>query len=87
MGKPRSTSTRPGAGANAVDDPIGASEAFVGTVGALLTSAQVARYLRVSEATLSRWRQQSIGPNWIDLAGIARYRPEDLEAHLKAMRR
>lgn len=53
----------------------------------LLTSRQVARYLGVSEATLSRWRQQAIGPSWIDLAGIARYRLQDLESHVQERRR
>ena len=87
MGKQRSSSTGLSDRRDTVEDPTDAGQPATGAAEALLTSAQVARYLGISEATLSRWRHQAIGPNWIDLAGIARYRPKDLEAHLRAMRR
>lgn len=54
-----------------------------GATRRLLTSREVARYLGVSEATLSRWRHGAVGPKWVDLCGIARYRLEDLETHLQ----
>lgn len=46
---------------------------------ALLTSKEVARLLNVSEPTLSRWRRTPDGPPWVNLAGVPRYRPQDLE--------
>ncbi|MBN9141865.1 MAG: helix-turn-helix domain-containing protein [Micrococcales bacterium] len=40
----------------------------------LLTSREVAALLRVSAATLSRWRDRGDGPAWLELApGIPRY--------------
>lgn len=37
-------------------------------------SREAAAYLRVSEATLSRWRRQRLGPPFVQVGGIARYR-------------
>src|SRR3954463_16787960 len=53
----------------------------------LMTSGSVARYLSVSEATLSRWRRDGVGPTWINLNGIARYRRGDVELFLEGHRR
>ena len=44
----------------------------------LLLSREVASLLRVSEATLSRWRDRSVGPVWLNLNGMPRYRAEDV---------
>lgn len=52
----------------------------------LLTSAEVAAYLHVSEATLSRWRASNDGPTWINLSGIYRYRRADLDAWITDQR-
>lgn len=49
----------------------------------LMTSSEVANRLSVSEATLSRWRTSGIGPRWINLNGIARYRQSDLDAFIE----
>ncbi|WP_417512087.1 helix-turn-helix transcriptional regulator [Microbacterium sp.] len=46
---------------------------------ALLTSKETAGFLRVSEATLSRWRTAREGPAWVNTQGIPRYRADDLE--------
>lgn len=47
----------------------------------LLTSAEVARALRVSPSTLCRWRQTGHGPRvvWLS-ASCPRYRRQDVEA-------
>src|SRR6185312_11415324 len=37
-------------------------------------SREAAAYLRVSEATLSRWRRQRLGPPFVQVGSIARYR-------------
>lgn len=47
----------------------------------LLTSAEVARALRVSPSTLCRWRQTGHGPRVVWLApSCPRYRRQDVEA-------
>lgn len=45
----------------------------------LLTSAEVADMLAVSQATLSRWRGVKAGPRVVKMSGLFRYRPEDVE--------
>lgn len=53
---------------------------------ALMKSSEVASYLSVSQATLSRWRTFKTGPTWINLGNlkdpIPRYRQSDLDAWL-----
>lgn len=49
----------------------------------LLSSKELATYLGVSEATVSRWRTFRRGPRYVDLAGIARYRRSDVEEWLR----
>lgn len=45
----------------------------------LLTSREVAEILRVSEATLSRWRAARSGPAFVNLSpGMPRYRADDV---------
>lgn len=50
----------------------------------LLTAAEVARWIRVSQATLCRWRQSGRGPRvaWLSPT-CPRYRRGDVEAWLK----
>jgi hypothetical protein len=45
----------------------------------LLMASDAAAMLNVSAASLSRWRSSGIGPTWIDLNGMPRYRREDIE--------
>ncbi|MDD9376537.1 helix-turn-helix domain-containing protein [Streptomyces sp. ZAF1911] len=50
---------------------------------ALLTSAEVADRLGVSEKTLGNWRTRRYGPPFIRLSGAfgpVRYRPADVDA-------
>lgn len=62
------------------------SEASTCSMKTLMTSAEVATFLAVSEPTLSRWRSSKSGPPFIDLNGIPRYRDEDVDAWLKEKR-
>lgn len=50
----------------------------------LLTARQVATLLKVSPATLCRWRQTGDGPAWVSLGPSSpRYRREDVDAFVK----
>jgi len=53
----------------------------------LWRSADVATFLDISEATLSRWRKRGVGPGCIHIAGVARYRPETVSAWIESMER
>lgn len=54
------------------------------TAPVLLTRREVARMLRVSEASLSRWARSGVGPRCLWLAPtIPRYRPEDVDQFLR----
>ena len=44
-----------------------------------LTEKEVARQLRVSLASLRRWRLMQRGPRFVKVGALVRYRPEDLE--------
>lgn len=55
-----------------------------GAIG-LWRSTEVAAFLGVSKATLSRWRKQGVGPGCIHVAGIARYRPATVRAWVESM--
>jgi predicted DNA-binding transcriptional regulator AlpA len=52
-------------------------------VSPLLDSREVASYLKVSESTLSRWRSAEIGPPFIKLGGVARYRLDAINEWLQ----
>ena len=52
---------------------------------ALWRSRDVAAFLTVSEATLSRWRRRGVGPGFVRVGGIARYRPETVRIWLSIM--
>jgi len=60
--------------------PVDRDEAAV-----LWRSRQVAEFLGVSEATLSRWRKRGVGPGCVHLGGIARYRSETVRAWVESM--
>jgi excisionase family DNA binding protein len=44
-----------------------------------LTEKEVARQIRVSLASLRRWRLEKRGPRFVKVGALVRYRPEDLE--------
>ena len=48
----------------------------------LLTEGDVAKRLRVSLASLRRWRLLRRGPQFIKVGVLVRYRPEDIEEWL-----
>jgi hypothetical protein len=48
------------------------------TSSPLLTEAQAANYLRVSQSTLRRWRRSGAGPRYFKLGAIIRYAVRDL---------
>jgi predicted DNA-binding transcriptional regulator AlpA len=48
----------------------------------LLDEKQVAKLLRVSLASVRRWRQQKVGPTYIKAGACVRYRREDVDAWL-----
>ncbi|GAA1050982.1 hypothetical protein GCM10009569_31010 [Arthrobacter russicus] len=51
----------------------------------LWRSVDVASFLNISEATLSRWRKRGVGPGCIHVASVARYRPETVRAWVESM--
>ena len=52
----------------------------------LMTSAEVARLLRIHPVTLSIWRSDDRGPAFIRMGNRVRYRPEEVEAYLNDRR-
>lgn len=52
----------------------------------LLTSGEVAQYLRVTEHTLRQQRWRGIGPPYVRTAGRVLYRREDVEQWLAVRR-
>ena len=44
---------------------------------------EAASYLRTSERTLARWRNQRIGPPWVRAGRAVLYRRKDLEEWLE----
>jgi excisionase family DNA binding protein len=53
----------------------------------LLTQQQLADELQVSLRTLERWRQQGIGPAFIQVGRSPRYRRSDINTWLDQQRR
>jgi len=51
----------------------------------LCTEDQVAKQLRVSLASVRRWRLEKRGPLFIKVGALVRYRPEDIETWLNAL--
>jgi excisionase family DNA binding protein len=50
----------------------------------LLTPPQVAELLGVPERTLDQWAWLRTGPAFVKIGRYRRYRPDDIEAFLKA---
>jgi excisionase family DNA binding protein len=51
----------------------------------LLTETDVAELLRVSLASVRRWRLEKRGPTFVKVGTCVRYRPEDLEAWIGSL--
>ncbi len=49
---------------------------------ALLTTAQAAKYLALGQRTLENWRCRGVGPAFVRLGRVVRYRVSDLNAWL-----
>ena len=54
-------------------------------MSSLLTEGDVAERLRVSLASVRRWRLEQRGPQFIKVGSLVCYRPEDLEVWLAAL--
>jgi len=50
-----------------------------------LTEKDVAEQIKVSLASLRRWRLLQRGPRFIKVGALVRYRPEDLEQWMAAL--
>ncbi|WP_338136546.1 helix-turn-helix domain-containing protein [Kocuria marina] len=48
--------------------------------GARRVRPEPARFLNVSQATLSRWRREKIGPPFLRVGGVSRYNPATVRA-------
>ncbi|MGO4680259.1 helix-turn-helix domain-containing protein [Microbacterium sp. 2MCAF23] len=44
---------------------------------------EASEYLNISQATLSRWRRQKVGPPFVQLGGVARYNPPSVRAWVR----
>jgi len=51
------------------------SESGIGPVEPLWCPRDVAEFLNVSQATLSRWRREKVGPPFGQVGGVYRYNP------------
>jgi predicted transcriptional regulator len=49
----------------------------------VLTEAEAANMLSVSQAALRRWRREKRGPNFLHVERCVRYRVDDLRAYLE----
>jgi len=49
-----------------------------------LTDIEVAARLGVSPFTLRAWRYRGVGPRFLKLGRAVRYRPDDVDAYLRA---
>lgn len=53
-----------------------------GQSACLLNEYEVAERLKLSVATMRRWRLLRQGPKWLKLNSAVRYRPEDVQTYL-----
>ncbi len=60
--------------------PNETSDRGIGQVETLWCTRDVAEFLNVSQATLSRWRREKIGPPFLRVGSISRYRPATVRA-------
>ena len=52
------------------------------SASALLTTVEVADYLKMRPRTLDNWRSLGTGPEFVKVGALVRYRVEDIEAYL-----
>ena len=50
-----------------------------------LTEKEVAKQIRVSLASLRRWRLVQRGPRFVKVGALVRYRPEDLQQWMETL--
>lgn len=55
----------------------------IGTVEPLWCAREVSEYLNVSQATLSRWRHERVGPPFLKVGGVSRYNPVSVRAWVR----
>lgn len=53
----------------------------------LMTTAETARYLRVGERTLKRWRREGTGPGYVHYGRRVFYKLEDINRWVELQRR
>ena len=56
----------------------------IGNVETLRCARDDAEFLNDSQATLSRWRREKVGPPFLQIGGISRYNPSSVRAWVKA---
>jgi excisionase family DNA binding protein len=61
------------------------TEAENSPISALLTETEVSNVLRVSLATLRKWRVDKRGPRFIKIGSLVRYQLEDLREWLSSL--
>jgi excisionase family DNA binding protein len=50
----------------------------------LMTSEEVAAYLRIEPGTLNEWAYRGTGPRYVKVGHLRRYRPGDVDAYLES---
>ncbi len=50
----------------------------------LLTTKELAKFLKVDDRTPESWRMRGVGPKFIRVGGLPRYRPSDVREYLDA---
>lgn len=59
------------------------TEQGIGPVTPLWCAREVAEFLQVSQATLSRWRREQVGPPFLQVGTLARYSPATVQAWVR----
>jgi len=54
-------------------------------MGNFLTEKDVAKQISVSLASVRRWRLVNIGPRFVKVGALVRYRPEDLKHWMESL--
>ncbi|WP_415853339.1 helix-turn-helix transcriptional regulator [Sinomonas sp. G460-2] len=58
----------------------GTTEHGIAPVEPLWRAREVSEFLNVSQATLSRWRRERVGPPFLQVGGVSRYNPAAVRA-------
>lgn len=59
------------------------SDRGIGTVEPLWCAKEASEFLTVSQATLSRWRREKVGPPFVQVGGVYRYNPVTVRAWVR----